>query len=252
MAENQIITTGIETQLIKTTTANIGGEAVNSVDARELHSFLEIRENFNEWIKRYLTEYDFVINSDFCRSLCIASNSRKMESYMLTIDMAKELSMISRTKKGKQARKYFIQCEKALRQVKSTSPSALLKEELTIFELLEVPKHLAQIESVKHVEKISGVDLSYALLSAPAQNDIKKEEIMLEPTEMGKRFGISAVKMNQKLMRLGLQINDGTGWIPTAMGKKISTRHAWKKGKKSGYNLKWNINAINKMAVEKK
>ncbi len=105
----------------------IGTEEVNSIDARELYNFLELRENFNEWIKRYLSndsEYKFVINSDFCRSSCVASNGRKMETYILSIDMAKELCMLSKTEKGKQARQYFIECERRLR-----APVAMTLEE---------------------------------------------------------------------------------------------------------------------------
>ena len=128
--------------------------------------------------------------------------------------------------------------------LKPTTPADLLKEELKIFALFEVPKHLAQIESVKQVKKISGVDLSYALLVSPAQDNIEKESVMLEPTELGKQFGLSGMMMNQKLMRMGLQFNDGTGWVPTKRGSEISSKHAWAKGKKSGYNLKWNESKI--------
>ena len=103
-------------QLIKIEPKTIGNEKVNVVNARELHEFLEVKEHFTDWIKRYLNEYGFVINSDFCRSTCIAENGRAMDDYLLSIDMAKELSMISKTEKGKEARKYFIECEKKLKE----------------------------------------------------------------------------------------------------------------------------------------
>ena len=113
MSENYSITSILKFQeLIPVKPKSIGEEEINSVDARDLHEFLKLRENFNEWIKRYLSEYGFVINSDFCRSLKIASNGRKIETYFLSIDMAKEMSMISKTKRGKEVRKYFIECER--------------------------------------------------------------------------------------------------------------------------------------------
>ncbi len=43
-----------------------------------------------------------------------ANNAIAVE-YHLTLDMAKELSMVERNKKGRQARRYFIECEKKLR-----------------------------------------------------------------------------------------------------------------------------------------
>jgi len=104
---------------------NINEEEVNAVDARNLHKFLNVKEKFNEWAKRYLSddsEYGFVINSDFCRSTCLATNGRKMETYLLTIDTAKELSMISKTEKGRLARKYFIDCEKKLKTIQTSLP----------------------------------------------------------------------------------------------------------------------------------
>lgn len=66
-------------QLIKIESKTIGNEKVNAVNARELHEFLEVKEHFTDWIKRYLNEYGFVVNSDFCRSTCIAENGRSME-----------------------------------------------------------------------------------------------------------------------------------------------------------------------------
>ena len=94
---------------------NIGNEKVNSIDARELHEFLELKEQYTDWINRYTkdnNDYGFVINSDFYRSTCNSLNGRKMQTAIITIDMAKELSMLSKTEKGKEARKYFIECEK--------------------------------------------------------------------------------------------------------------------------------------------
>ena len=247
MSIQKSITNTTGTQLIKTTEAIIGGESVNSVDARELHSFLGSKQDFSTWIKNRISKYDFVENEDFYmlhKKKEQVSGIKHLLEYIISIDMAKELSMVENNEMGKQARKYFIQCEKDLKKPQLNTPADLLKEELKIFALFEVPKHLAQIESVKQVKKISGVDLSYALLVSPAQDNIKKESVMLEPTELGKIHGLSGMMMNQKLMRMGLQFNDGTGWVPTKRGAEISSKHAWAKGKKSGYNLKWNKSKI--------
>jgi prophage antirepressor-like protein len=119
-----------------------------------------------------------------------------------------------------------------------------LKVHLEVMKLFECPLHLAQIESVKQVQKSHGIDFSYALLLAPSQDNIAEEELMLEPTELGKVLGYTAIAMNKKLCAMGLQTKAVSGWYPTSAGEGLCTKHAWKKGDKSGYNLKWNITKI--------
>lgn len=91
-----------------------------SVSARNLHQFLEVRSKFAEWINRRIDEYGFIENQYFIIFSEISEKIRKgrpTKEYILSMDMAKELSMIERSEKGKQARLYFIECEKKLRQV---------------------------------------------------------------------------------------------------------------------------------------
>ena len=107
--------------LIKVEEKIIGDNKVNSVDARELHEFLEVTIRFDKWIKRKINEYDFVMNSDFYLSIPITPFGRPATEYLITIDMAKELSMVEKNDKGKEARKYFIaiqsKAEKILKSV---------------------------------------------------------------------------------------------------------------------------------------
>ena len=109
-------------ELIPLHSQTIDGNAVETVNARELHEFLESKQDFSTWIKNRINEYGFIENQDF------AVSHKKMENpqggrpaieYHITLDMAKELSMVERNDKGKQARKYFIECEKKLREVVS-------------------------------------------------------------------------------------------------------------------------------------
>ena len=95
----------------------------NTVSARELHEFLEIETRFNDWFKRMIS-YGFEENSDFRaltqKRVTAQGNMTTYIDYEITIDMAKEISMIQRTEKGKQARQYFIQCEKFIQDSKLT------------------------------------------------------------------------------------------------------------------------------------
>ena len=104
-------------ELIKVTT---GEEGKRLVSARELHEFLEIGTRFDKWIPRMI-DYGFEENIDYIVTDIFVPNSnggkQNKKDYILSIDMAKELSMIQRTEKGKEARQYFIQCEKQLKEI---------------------------------------------------------------------------------------------------------------------------------------
>lgn len=96
---------------------NNGKKAVN---ARDLHAFLESKQRFADWIKNRIEKYDLVENVDyvvFHNSMKNLEGGRPQIEYALTIDAAKELSMVEGNEKGKQARKYFIACEQKLKEI---------------------------------------------------------------------------------------------------------------------------------------
>lgn len=95
----------------------IGTEEVNSVNARELHIFLENKDHFATWIKDMISQYAFVENQDFVSISELSEKGRPKQEYHISIDMAKEISMVENNEKGEEIRKYFIQCEKALKEV---------------------------------------------------------------------------------------------------------------------------------------
>ena len=86
------------------------------VSARELHEFLDSKQDFSTWIKARIKKYDFIENVDFTTFHNFVeregSNLKsKTTEYAITIEMAKELAMVENTEKGRMARRYFIQCE---------------------------------------------------------------------------------------------------------------------------------------------
>ena len=101
----------------------ISNTEVNAVNARELHQFLDIKSEFRNWIKNRIKEYDFIENQDFISNGKNLPNGGRSIEYYISLDMAKELSMVERNDKGKQARKYFIECEKKLASVKPAIPN---------------------------------------------------------------------------------------------------------------------------------
>jgi len=89
------------------------------VNARELHDFLEIGKDFSTWIKNRIVKYGFIENQDFTLLPNFGEKSsfgRPCIEYAITLDMAKELAMVENNQQGRIARKYFIICEKKLRE----------------------------------------------------------------------------------------------------------------------------------------
>lgn len=89
------------------------------VSARELHQFLEVKTKFIDWFNR-MVEYGFQENVDYIKKNELTQKkegsrvvNREQTDYIIKLPMAKELSMIQRNEKGKQAREYFIKCEEA-------------------------------------------------------------------------------------------------------------------------------------------
>ena len=120
------------------------------VSGRELHEFLEIKTKYKDWFPR-MVEYGFEEDIDFIRvAQKRATNNLKnpvttVIDHAISIDMAKEISMIQRTEKGKTARQYFINCEKKLKEIKKLSPMELM--ELQFKALKEQEEKILQVEN---------------------------------------------------------------------------------------------------------
>jgi len=123
--------------LITITQTAIGTASVQAVNARDLHAFLEVRSRFDDWIRNRIADFGFVENQDFTVFLKNEKNSRggrPAKEYALTLDMAKELSMVERNERGKQARQYFIECERRAKE----APPALNPANMSRLQLLEM------------------------------------------------------------------------------------------------------------------
>ncbi len=116
------------TSLIPIVSRVIAKAATKTVQARELHAFLEVGRDYSNWIKSRIEQYQFVEGEDY---ILIRQNGRiktkggdrRSTDHYLTLDMAKELAMVERNDKGRQARRYFIECEKQLTTRKATIPA---------------------------------------------------------------------------------------------------------------------------------
>lgn len=114
-------------ELIALNTVEFDGSEQQTVNARELHEFLEVGKDFSNWIKDRIEKYGFVENVDYVRfSPNLAKTpygGRPSVEYHISLSMAKELCMVERNEKGKQARQYFIECERVAKQKLTAQPA---------------------------------------------------------------------------------------------------------------------------------
>lgn len=128
-------------------------EGKAAVSLRDLHDFLEVSTRFNDWAPR-MFDYGFVKGQDYVEVLLKneqnPSGGRPAKNWAVSLDMAKELSMIQRTERGKQARQYFIEVEKRDAQSTPAKPSGA---ELLAMAVIEAQALLADRE--KQIEQLA-------------------------------------------------------------------------------------------------
>ena len=202
------------------------GEEINSVDARELHEFLGLTGHFSEWINKKIKEYEFVINSDFFRFMGESSGGRQSIEYTLNIDMAKELSMISKTAKGREARKYFIECEKKSKQIQNQ-----IKEPVDLIGKIEQSMRIAKSLGIKGNKAIKFAN--EMVIESHGMNFIEHFKIdhLLSPKQyfttatIARDLGLSTQEVNKMIENIGLQYKSTeqelqSTWIVTNKGLK--------------------------------
>lgn len=133
-----------------------------TVSARDLHTFLEVETKYADWFPR-MCEYGFESGRDFnLLKIERVQNERNrmvkrlVDDAAITVDMAKEICMLQRNEKGKIARRYFVELEKAW-----NSPERVMARALQIANN-QVKQLQAKIEAdapaVFFAESITGAD----------------------------------------------------------------------------------------------
>lgn len=147
-------------ELIALNIVKFDGTEQQTVNARELHEFLEVGRDFSNWMKDRIAQYDFVEGVDFIKTQDLSSpNLANAKSrvqtrieYHLSLDMAKELCMVERNEKGKQARQYFIGCERVAKQ-KLTAQPALPSYSEALRQLADQIDHNKELQQKIELDK---------------------------------------------------------------------------------------------------
>lgn len=121
----------------------IDNDGAQAVLGRDLHNFLEVSTEYRHWFPR-MVDYGFEEGKDYAvkndRVQDSLGREREATNHIVTLDMAKEISMIQRTDKGKQARAYFLECERRAKQpVELSGPELMAKALVEAQATLEAP-----------------------------------------------------------------------------------------------------------------
>ena len=124
-------------QIIK---QEVDGFEVNSISAKDLHKYLEVKKDFSDWVKTQL-ELDKRTQSSFKEGTDYLKNPLKVGKqidYILTLETAKHIAMMSKVKKGREVRQYFIDIEKKYNKELIKSLSDQQHKTLALFNTQEV------------------------------------------------------------------------------------------------------------------
>lgn len=168
----------------------LGGRQVRAVNARELHAFLQVGKVFAAWITERIIQYGFVQGQDFevfSETGNNPSGGRPTKEYAITIDMAKELSMVERNDQGKAARAYFIECERVAREGAKIDPMQMLNDPAAMRGLLltyseKVLALEAKVEeqgvSIAKLDRIEAADGSMCLTDAAKTLKVRPSDLI--------------------------------------------------------------------------
>ena len=169
------------------------------ISGRELHEFLEVKTQYKDWFPR-MVEYGFTEGADFSSILSESTGGRPSTDHIIKLDMAKELAMIQRSEKGKQARQYFIEVEKEY-----NSPEKIMARALRIAD--------ETINNLRIENKVQQQQIAELKPKATYYDLVLQCADLLSVTEIAKDYGMAAKGFNEKLRQNGIQYKQGGVWF---------------------------------------
>lgn len=177
------------------------------ISGRMLHEFLEIETRYNDWFNR-MKEYGFVEDIDFYSRLSKTSNGgRPSTDHILKINMAKELCMLARNEKGKQARQYFIAVEKEW-----NSPLKVMARGLKIADEQLRLKDV-EISRLNTENQIQAQQIAELKPIKEYVDIILQSKGTVTITQIAADYGMSAQKLNKILNQERIQYKVNDQWI---------------------------------------
>ena len=187
---------------------NENGEQL--VSARELHKFLEVKTKFKDWFPR-MCEYGFIENKDYIamaqKRATAQGNETTYMNYLMKISMAKELSMIQRNAKGKEAREYFIKCEEAWNSDEMIMARALQIQNRKII------TYKKQIEELEYSNQIKDQQIAEFKPIKDYVDTILSSPDALAISQIAADYGMTGAELNKVLHEKGVIKKIGGQWL---------------------------------------
>lgn len=187
-------------ELIKVATNAQGSQVVS---AKELHDFLGFdKSQWSRWAKKNIVDNLFAIENEDWVGFDIVSKGNKTKDYAISLDFSKRLSMMARTEKGEQARRYFIECEKKLNGnalSRQLSPEEMFLQSAQIMveqkrQIAEVKQEVKQLaEAVANIQVVNA-SIEYFSIMGYCRNIHKQISL-----EQAKVYGIKCRAMCNQL-----------------------------------------------------
>ncbi|EHA4790132.1 phage antirepressor Ant [Campylobacter coli] len=164
------------------------GAEINSANAREIFQFLNSEQEYSNWIKNRISHYNFIENQDYIIEI-VYTKGRPRKEYYVTLDMAKELCMVENNEKGRQARRYFIECEKRLKNLEQEK-----MQKLAFHQSLGYKSQLKQ-QKEKYENEIKALkyDLEHKN-ELSFKRKLSKEELLELRKILARDYGILCIK----------------------------------------------------------
>lgn len=174
------------------------------VSARDLYNALEVKKRFSAWKEQNFKDFeegtDFTGVPEGTPVKGGNGNVQYLDDYAVTLDMAKELCMMSKTAKGKEIRQYFIQVEKNW-----NSPEMIIQRALEISN--------ARVQKLQAKNKSLTLQLEESNKKASYLDVILGTPDLLATTQIAADYGFSARTFNQLLKEAGIQHKVNGQWI---------------------------------------
>ncbi|AVS39439.1 phage antirepressor Ant [Campylobacter coli] len=185
-------------------------------NVENLFCYLEVNSKFADWIKNRINQYDFIENQDYIIKE-VFTGRRPRKEYYVTLDMAKELCMVENNEKGRQARRYFIECEKRLKNLEQEQ-----MQKLAFRQSLGYKSQLKQ-QKEKYENKIKALqyDLEHKK-ELSFKRKLSKEELLELRKILARDYGMLCIKeweMSLVAEKIALESTKMTTW--DAVVKKL-------------------------------
>jgi phage anti-repressor protein len=242
-------------------------DARTVINAREMHEFLGSRRDFSNWIKERIERYDFQEGIDYSTILANRvgdSVGKPRIEYLLRIDMAKELAMVENNTRGRQVRKYFIECEKRLKAVNgaiSAKDAEKLKLQAKYIEIMDRNARSRQAQLLKSTAEFFKDLLSDSSMQAIASEvtmlvagerlvEVPEVEKLYSAAEIGEMCGISANMVGRLANEFGLKTEEYGKFVLDKSPYSVKQVTAFRYKEQTANKIKEFLHVMRKTPVE--